>query len=286
MGYQLWVRNQDHIRSAGATIPEALDRLVEAIRNAGGAIHAVLEFDPPLPKSSLEAKYSQPEIYLIGGDDRFETDSPKRRPFETPDELAERLENADSYFQAPVCRNCRNATSLRSDKSLSVTYLPEGHDGAFGRVAHDVFTTIQIVSNEFLSLLSREEKDGLNLRPVHCDTNVGDFYEVLGPQGPPLVAVSDLEVNGWRCSLCAHREWGYWIDGFSIHSFIARADLPEHARGVFTVGSLPKIQLAITSQRWRDLAGRHGTRGFATSLLGVVPENEVIRFPDLPPLGA
>src|SRR5690349_15570012 len=70
----LSLKSRPHIKAEGATYEEAEERFIEAIQAAGGAMHAVLEFDPPLPKSELEARYSKPEIYLVCGDDRFETD--------------------------------------------------------------------------------------------------------------------------------------------------------------------------------------------------------------------
>ncbi len=69
------MKSWPQIRVSAPTYAEAEERLIEAIQDAGGAMQVVMEFDPPLPKSSLEEKYSKPEIYLIGGDDRFETDT-------------------------------------------------------------------------------------------------------------------------------------------------------------------------------------------------------------------
>src|SRR5262245_32240283 len=82
-GFTLWVKGPPGVRASAPTVAEAERRLMEAIQNAGGAMHAVMEFDSPLPMSALEEKYCSPELYLICGDDRFETDAPPRRAFET-----------------------------------------------------------------------------------------------------------------------------------------------------------------------------------------------------------
>lgn len=108
------------------------------------------------------------------------------------------------------------------------------------------------------------------------------FYELIGPEGPPHIAVAGMKTNGWRCTECDHRAWGYWIDGMAIDSFIARSDLPERVPGVFTVGTFPEIELAVTGSRWKELLGRKGTRGFTSRLLGVVPDHEVVQRPELP----
>jgi hypothetical protein len=41
----------------------------------------------------------------------------------------------------------------------------------------------------------------------------------------------------------------------------------------------PDIRLAVTGERWKQLVGQKGTRGFVSSLLGVAPEQEVVRSP-------
>jgi hypothetical protein len=280
-GFALWLRASADIRGDGRTYAQAEERLIEAIQNAGGAMQTVLEFDPPLPKSKVEAKYSSPELYLIGGDDRFETDAPKGHAFETPAERAIRLKWVDTFFQSPVCRKCAFAVGQRSEKSLTLEYAPRVHDGAFGHVGHEGTTTLQIVSEEFLRLLTAEELANLTLRPVFRKGRGRKFFEVTGPAGPPFVAAAGLEFAGWRCGACDHRTWGYWLEDMAIGAFVAKSDLPASPPDVFTVGIPPEIHLCATAQRWHELVGRKGTRGFVSTLLGVVPEHEVVRHPEL-----
>lgn len=281
-GFSLWVKARPHIRGEAATYPEAEELLIEAIQNAGGAMQAVLEFEPPLPKSELEAKYANPEVYLIGGDDRFETDSPRGVPFETAEEREDRFKWVDSFFESPICRKCAFAASPRSARSLFLEYVPRRYDGAFGHIGHEGTTTIQIFSDEFLDLLTTEERGRPQLRSVTGKGRARKFYELVGPVGPPLVAVAGMKISGWRCTACDHRTWRYWIEGMSINSFIAKTDLPPSLSGVFTVGRPPEVELAATAARWEELVGKKGTRGFVSSLLGVVPDHEVVRHPDLP----
>jgi hypothetical protein len=139
----------------------------------------------------------------------------------------------------------------------------------------------QVLSEEFLTLLTEEEKRNLGLRAT-VRKGRKKFYELIGPDGPPLVAVAGLKLNGWRCTSCDHRTWGYWVEGVAINSFVGRSDLPESLRGVFTVGVRPDVQLVATAPRWKELVGRKGTRGFASRLLGVAPDHEVVPRPELP----
>jgi hypothetical protein len=277
--FTLWVKSRPQIHASAPTYAEAEERLMEAIQDAGGAMHSVMEFDPPLPKSALEEKYSRPEIYLICGDDRFETGAPRRRCFESEQETEERRRWLDAFYEKPVCRKCMYTFGRRNKKPVTLTYVPTKYDGAFGSlgsVAHH-----QIVSEEFLALLTPDEKQNLEFQPT-IRKGRRKFYELVGPEGPPHVAVAGIKISGWCCKQCDYHTWGYWVDGMAITSFVARSDLPASLAGVFTVGVFPEIELVAPARRWRELLGRKGTRGFTSHLLGVVPDHEVVRRPELP----
>jgi hypothetical protein len=279
-GFTLWVNKRPHVRASASTYAEAEERLIEAIQDVGGAMQAVLEFDPPLPKSTLEEKYTSPEIYLIGGDDRFETDAPRWKWSESAQEIEGRLRWLDSFYEKPVCRKCKYTSGRRNEKAVTLTSAPSKEDGAFGSFATDGGPNHQIVSEEFLALLTPQEKRGLEFQPT-IRRGRRKFHELVGPEGPPLVAVAGMKFNGWRCTQCDHRTWSNPIDGMAISSFVARPDLRARLRGVFAVGAFPEIELAVTASRWKELHGRKGTRGFASRPLGVVPALEVVRRPKL-----
>jgi hypothetical protein len=280
-GFTLWVKSRPHVRVSAPTYAEAEERLIEAIQDADGAMQAVMEFDPPLTKSTWEEKYSSPEIYLIGGDDRFETEAPRWKWSESAREVDERLRWLDAFYHQPVCRKCKYTCSRRNDQSVTLTYAPSKYDGAFGSFGTDGGPNHQIVSEEFLALLTPDEKRHLEFEPTTRKRG-RKFFELVGPEGPAHVAVAGMKINGWRCTKCDHRTWGYWVEGMAISSFVARSDLVVPLRGVFTVGTFPEIELVATAPRWKELLGRKGTRGFASAALGVVPDHEVIWRPELP----
>lgn len=279
-GFTLWMKSRPLVRVSAPTCAEAEGRLREAIHEAGGATQAVMEFDPPLPHSAGEEKFSSPEIFLIGGDDRFETDAPRWKWSENPKEAEERLRWLDEFYDQPVCRKCKHTCGRRNDKPVTLTYAPSKYDGAFGAFGTDGGPSHQIVSDEFLALLTQEEKSRLQFQRT-ARKRGRQFHELVGPEGPPHVAVAGVKINGWRCTQCGHSTWGYWAEGMAIRSFVARSDLPPNLGGVFTVGAFPEIKLAVAASRWKDLLGQRGTRGFASSRIGVVPDHEVVRRPEL-----
>jgi hypothetical protein len=164
---------------------------------------------------------------------------------------------------------------------MTLTYASQ-YDGAFGSLGSDGGPNHQIVSEEFLKLLTADEKRGLELQAT-VRKGRKKFYELVGPEGAAHVAVAGLNRKGWCCTECDHRTWGYWLEGMGIHSFLALSDLSITPTGVFTVGKFPEIELAVTASRWKELLGRRGTRGFVSRLLGIVSDDELVRRPDLPP---
>jgi hypothetical protein len=266
----IWVRAAPTLHAEAPTYAEAEELLLEAILDAGGATQAVLEFQPPLPRSALEARYTRPELFLIGGDAEFQTDAPRSQAFETPEERELRLRCSDRMFVKPICRACYHASTQRSPTPLTLTVAPVREDGAFGYVGHHAGTSIQIVSREFVDLLTPAERAGLQFREVDQPARGRTFYELLGPGGAGPVGVNGLQLSGWRCANCNHCTWGYWIQGLAIDTFICREDLSPDTPGVFTIGTPPGVQLVATATRWSELVGKRGTRGFVSRRLGVV----------------
>lgn len=278
--FALSVTSRPHICASAPTFSEAEDRLVDAIQRSGGALHAVLEFAPRRPASDFDARFLDPEILLICGDDRFETDAPRRTPFEDPRQLEERLKRLDAFYEAPVCRHCSHTVARRTDKRIKLTYAPVKFDGAFGTLGYDGGPNHQLVSEQFLSILTPEEKGRLEFRPAERKRG-RNFFELVGPAGPRFVAVAGMIAHGWSCPTCGHCKWGHSHEAGSIDCFIARADLQPQLAGLFTVGGFPEIELCVTASRWDELVGKAGTRGFVSRPLGVVPEDAVEHRPQL-----
>lgn len=281
---ELWVETRPTIRVTGKDYREAEELLLELIATKLGVHFAALELVPPLPKSDFEKRYSTPKLLTIRGDERFEMYKPGRVMFETPEERSVRQQWYDQFFVAPCCRRCWTAGGPRNETTLKLTHFRGSFDGGFVGLANIM---ISIYSEEFLNLLSSEERAGLDLRPVELTRQSRKrFFELLGPSGPPLVALAEHPVNGWRCPACGARVFGYQgSQEVSIDSFIAKSDLPSPLPQIFTVGSQPNVELCVTAERWATLVGQAGTRGLISHRVGAAPDNEVVREPDLPPRG-
>jgi hypothetical protein len=240
----------------------------------------VLEFVPPLPQTDFDRAYSAPEFYSICGDDRCEADEPKRIPFEPEHERAAREKWYDGFFDSPCCEICRISQGLRNDRPLNLTYVGK-YDGGFVGFAG---STLRVYSEAFLMLLSAAECSRLRFKRVERNKKARkQYFELIGPAGPPYVAIRNVEFSGWECPSCKARSFGHWSETSAMTNFVARADLPQPMPEVFTIGPPHSLALCVTADRWAQMVGQRGTRGMVSMPIGVVPDDEVDRAPQLPP---
>ncbi|MGD9722978.1 MAG: hypothetical protein AB7O59_21395 [Pirellulales bacterium] len=281
-GFELWVRAHQDIRARGRSLQEAEEALVHEIASKRGVYHATLEYVPQLPKLAADSKYSFPELYGLAGDERFETDEPRRVPFETEDERRRRDSWRDQFFLAPCCRECGTPRGPRNEHPLRLTHVRTDYDGGFALLAG---AFLHVFSERFLAQLTDDERRLLQFRPIKASQKLRHpFFELAGPPGLPTVALAGRTVTGWRCDACGARVFGYDHSADTdIGLYVARRDLPTPVPTIFTIGSRTGISLGVTADRWRALAEQPGTRGIVSRPLGALPDNQVVRVPELGP---
>ncbi len=133
-------------------------------------------------------------------------------------------------------------------------------------------------------LLSGEEHRRLRFQPVERNKRARKrYFELVGPMGPPYVAIRGLDFGGWQCKSCGTRLFSYSSEKASMINFVARADLRDPLPEVFTIGPTQRLELCVTAERWSRMVGKRGTRGMVSMPIGVVPDEQVDREPQLPP---
>ena len=275
---RFWVKSRPRISGEGDNYEDAANELQDAVGATLGVVTASFEFDPPLPKTELQAQFSTPELYCFAGScNPF--DVPRHEPIDDRESV---VLNADSFFQSPVCRKCYGPTGPRSERPLVVDFVDFSDDAAFRGVAEVCqrpIGNVHIFSERFLKVLTTEEKKRLQFREVERTRRSRiKFYELLGPPGLRTVGVSGLRAGGWYCGGCGYRCFGYWVEDLNIRDFVAKRDLPKPMPSLFTIGDPPEIILCGTMARWRKLLGK-GVRGLGTRPLGVVPDSRLVRVP-------
>lgn len=282
-GFMLWIKDHPEWKGVGKTYAEAEEQLLEAILrgNKKGVTHALIEYVPPLPPAAVVAKYSQPSLVVLNGDESPTTDAPRWCGSETNAELDERLRWTDDFYQRPVCRVCKMASSPRTSKPITIVDMESGYDGLWVHTSTTPGNMHFLFSEEFLGLLTSEERERLQFQRIINQKNTRKYVELIGPPGAPLVGIKPQPVKGWQCGQCAYRCFGYWSREFSINDFVARDDLPDPLPGVFTIGTPPDLKLVATVERWQEMVGKKGAKKIIGVPIGVAYSHEVLREPEL-----
>jgi hypothetical protein len=284
-GFTLWITDHPEWKGVGKTYAEAEEQLLDAILlgNKHGVSHALIEYVPALPRSTYDMKYSTPALVVLHGDERPDVNAPRWHGSETARDVDNRLRWTDEYYTQPVCRACKMASTLRTSKPITLGAFESGYDGMWVHSSTTPGNIHYLFSEEFLSLLTTEERDRLQFHPSINLTNKRKYVELVGPAGVPLVGLQHHKVAGWQCSTCGYRCFGYWSRDFSLTDFVAREDLPTPLPGLFTIGTLPDLKLVATVERWQEMVGKKGAKKIIGTPIGVVPTRELLRVPELPP---
>jgi hypothetical protein len=281
--YCVWVKDSPDVRAVGLTFEGAAENLIETIAKSGGAHHSRLEFAPPAPTPKSLEKFLVPELFVIGGDTRFDIVRPPRRIEKTDLRKVGVVVWGEAFFSVRPCASCHWVPGPRNERQLELASVPSGFDGSFGSIGSGwAAPTRQIFSAAFLDLLRDDERGMLQFRSV-SSTGRGRFFELMGPTGANCVALVGRRAQGWRCETCGHKLFWYQENNSGLHQFVASVDLPIPLPGLFTIGSAAEVQLVATAVRWEGLIGLRGTRGFVSRRLGVLPDSSMLRTPDLPP---
>jgi hypothetical protein len=266
--YQLWVQSHPQVSVESAEFDEGYDELADGICRSFGDGEAILEFEPAPPVSKTSKKYLTPDIVLIGFH-RF----------------AEGPWWSDGLFTKGYCRFCAMGMGERTDQS-AVVEKAAPHD-VLGLRSGNYGTTLRLFSEEFLGLLSENEKASFRFQEVENRSRIQKTFKEL--RATPLLGYVGFkgakynQLSCWRCANCGYRAIHpkHPLLGFDVSRFIAAADLPTSLPSCFVIGQGVNLDFVMTRERWMQIRGKPGTKGIEPVKIGVIPESELVRNPKL-----
>jgi hypothetical protein len=254
---EAWLEDRPELRGEGATFRQASASLHEQIAKAFDDGEALLEFQPPAPDEPGARRFLHPPLVWVVGNTRA------------------LLTNADELFTEGLCPRCRQPRGNRTAADTAVDYIEPGYDGGFTHPARRMF-----FSEAFLSLLTREERERFQWRPVRRPGRTRKAYlEMIAAPDVPLVAVRGLDFPApTPCRTCGQppvpRHFGRDL---TLHEFVCRADLPQPLPTCLTMGIRHDCSLFFPRERWQQMVGRPGARGLVTNDVGVADPAECLR---------
>jgi len=278
-GFRLWLKEEPFSKAEALSIPQAVENLIETVKSASGVVTPVFEFSPHLPYGETEHQFYEPEILVLTGDEWFETEEPRLTAFALPEAREAKQRWFEQFFSGPSCRKCKIPSGQRNERLLQIRHPSSAYDAGFAYLG---CASISLFSSRFLELLTNAERKSLYFLPIESSGRLQKrFFELTGPKGPPIVAADGIKATGWKCPECGRSLFSYFSENLSCRSFVARTDLPSPMPEIFTIGPIWDLNLCVTSKRWHKMIGKKGTRGILSTPLGVLPDNLVVRKPDL-----
>jgi hypothetical protein len=273
--FRVWVKRRPSIAAEGKSFDEANESLWGAICEAYGDGEAVTEFDPPPPEDPGSSWYRRAAIVAIGENSRAD------------------VADFEPYFVGGVCPDCGTPRGPRNEVPLVVDRIESGGDGAFATVPWPLRRSrpspvVQLYSEEFLNLLYPTEVAALTWRRVERRQPRARkiFYELVSSQvHARQVGVRGVPSRGGsRCRACGFENIGSFYFPYnprSPHHWISVEDLPRPFPTCFTIGNAKHSTLCFLAERWAGMVGKAGTRGLASSEVGVVDADRVQNPTDL-----
>ncbi len=255
--YTCWVKETPELRGEGDSFEAADAELIDRISEATDDFRPLLEYIPAIPTSAFDDLFRGSDWVAI----------------KAPNELVASTLKTTDLFMEGMCPLCRTKKGSRNNLALKVQRFSQKKDGALVNV-RPTGHTIPIFSEEFLELLSPDEKANLIARPVESEiASKRNFYEVECFKSTEVVFVKGINISGWKCDECKKnvpRAYSHYSET-AINYFVTN---PPSAN-CLTVCAPDKSFFCLPRRRWEEIAGKIGTKGLAASPIGVVPAHLV-----------
>jgi hypothetical protein len=263
--YVLTLDENPNLSVVDTDFESAADELASQIVLWNGDGEAVLDFVPARP---------------VPGAEKF-TDSLLSLDYNEGVKAANR---DPSLYEGGICERCQFGIGERSKIQLEIETVPKND---MARVQGLLPWTV-IYSEQFLKLLSDEERGQLVMQPVSARTGTRHFFELVGGSIADHVGVRGAEYpslfqQSWSCKTCKRRNFIVQHPDFAgTNTFLASSPLPVPLPDVFVHTGDFGLNIAVTATRWKTLVKKTGTRGISTSAIGVIADALVDARPELP----
>jgi len=269
-GYRVWVIRRRALSAEAATFADADQRLWEVIGLATGDAESNRQYSPPAPTEEAAASGEVARLWRLGA-------------------MADcSIMNTAELFQGGLCTNCLMPIGARTDRNLQVDAIESGSQAASAtlpRCPIGAGPSLSLFTDEFLALLRDEERDKFEWRPVQVKRRGKRAFHELIPRVEvvPYVGIKGRETYYGLCDTCGTRwivpSWKKGVPG----SFVSERDLPRPIPSILAIGQSSSADLAMTEDRWADLAGRPGLKGVSAAVTGIVEEHLIETNPTYTP---
>lgn len=262
--YRLWLRGEVTLEAVGSDFDDVADELADQVLEWCGDGEAVLEF--PFGRPGSEGPGVLARLRNLGYN-----------------ESVRALNRSRAQFEGGICSHCGFGIGQRTEVPLRVEGLPNADLVGVDRT----LPWATLVSEDFLSALNDDERGRIRTLPVESQTS-SRFFEVVGEPIARVVGVSGADYaeafhQSWRCRECGRRMMGIQHPDYpSSSAFLSAEDLDVPTPSLFVFDEGHRLGIAMSPERWGELAGSAGTKRVSTSDLFMVADSQAEPEPALP----
>jgi len=151
-----------------------------------------------------------------------------------------------------VCSVCQHdKTASRTDVLLELETKPK----AAVAYAEGVYPIIEIVKDDFLNLLSKEEQNLFTKRPVLYNGKECGYYELFPKKTVAVVGYKGAEyIFGFECSKCSHKRFMVRVKGYVDGvEFVSKLDFANNYPSMFFLYGGFVQSLTFRNDRYKEL---------------------------------
>lgn len=265
--FRVWVKSRPKLAAEGRTFTEADETLWSLIIAKTGDGENSREYEPRAPVDAELARFLTPALVVVMGDALVHVE-------------------AGTEYDGVRCTTCGYIDGRRSDEPLVVADLESGFDAGLVVIRQRPFAAVRrsIFSDDFLALLLPAERKRFAWRKVVRPGRAKRvFHELLEADVTvENVGVSGLpKSGGWRCDRCGFRRLPHYVAWSWPQHWVCATDLSRRLPSCFGLTDGHDLALCITTERWRRLVGKRGTRGVLSYEVGVAGPDRCNRAPVL-----
>jgi len=271
--YSLTLLDNREIESSGENLEQCKIDICSQIILWNGDGEAVLEFPPEKSKKTVTGI----DMYrALGYNERVD------------------IFNTQSPFSGGYCKKCSHELGDRTDELLNLEWKPKNVLFSIGyRTKKDendsprIFKKIRIYHKKFIDLLTEEEQNIFDTKPVLLKGKKSDYVELIPKQiiqscGHKGGEYSKFSHQNWKCSTCGKMQMSVYVKDLyhSGYIFMDSKTILQNSSVFFLKHSLHTF-LVVSNDRWAELfKHKKEIKGIATNPV-VVLEDKYVEYPKL-----
>jgi hypothetical protein len=201
--------------------------------------------------------------------------------------------NTNSPFSGGYCKKCSHELGERTDELLNLEWKPKNVlvsiDYRTRKNENDsprIFTQICIYHKKFIDLLTEDEKESFDTKPVLLKGKVSDYLELVPKKVIQACGHIGADyyhgiLRSWKCSECKKEEFYVYTNEYGNNSRLVDSKRIREFKGIYFLKHSLHTSLVVRNDKWAELfKHKKEIKGIVTNPV-IVLEEKYVEYPKL-----